>query len=462
MSFETRTTVVPARVETLPCHAVAFPDQDRSFIWPEYTALFEAMTPNSSKDKHSWKSFEHYKRSVASTTLVECTGAVGNHLDVLSGTPPRRRYDWAASRDSYAWFCNEFGAAGEHLTGLQPLYDPSATGFVPDPDDLEGLKQRSLRTMLPLIKEDLSLINSIIELKDFKSLATHTIPRLKAVGQLLQIDGRVVSAGASLRRILRAAADGYLQAQFNIYPLLSDIAGIYRSLAAVKSQLNALIGGQGHTQKKHFRAPVAVTGSDVEEKVYFSSAPFGYPYGCAVPCGVLSRATRYTYTDVSTFHAEIEYNYNFTQYQTEHAQLLGLLDRFGVNFNPAIIWNAIPWTFVVDWVFGVSRWLNDRRELNMEPKINIHNFLWSYTTRRRILVSRRLERDAIQHDIDPDEYVSSGGGPLPVVTESAYKRIVELPTWGSITSSGLSLREFSLGAALVLTRDSHHKRNRGR
>lgn len=37
--------------------------------------------------------------------------------------------------------------------------------------------------------------------------------------------------------------------------------------------------------------------------------------------------------------------------------LFGLMDTFGVQFNPRIIWDSIPFTFVIDWFFGVGKWL---------------------------------------------------------------------------------------------------------
>jgi len=174
---------------------------------------------------------------------------------------------------------------------------------------------------------------------------------------------------------------------------------------------------------------------------------------------VTSVAKRYCYTDLAVFHAEIEYNYNFTQYQVANAQLLGMLDAMGVNLNPAIIWNAIPWSFVIDWVFGISRWLDQYKELNMEPVINIHRFLTSVTYRRRILVSRSLIRETTYHDIGSNEYVKDTSGPLPVTTESAYRRDVGMPTSSSVQQSGLNLKEFTLGAALILTggRHKHHR-----
>jgi len=452
-----RNKIVDSRVESLPCVALTLPPTNRNFIWPSYEELFEAVIPNSEGDRHTWKTFEHYKRSTVPVVGITTEGSVANHLDVFQSG--HKYYDYAATADPFGWFCGEFGSAGQPLDGLTAWFDSTLDdGFIPNPADLEGLKQRSLRTMLPLIKSELSLVNSLIELKDFKTLPK-TITNIKNFTRDVLGNKTWRGTGATLRRLTRTASDGYLQASFNLIPLYSDLRGIYTALTATKKRLNALISGQGHTQRKHFRLALTVPDT-VGEQQTFVGPTAGYgtdPH--VVVSKVASKATRYVYTDVSTFHAEIEYNYNFTQYQLEHAQVLAFLDALGVNFNPAIIWNAIPWSFTVDWVLGVSQWLNNRKTLNMEPLINIHNYLWSWTGRRRILVYRSLARPLIYHDIEADEYSNyKPAVPLPVTTESAYKRFVGLPNAGSILTSGLSLKEFSLGAALVLVREKRHKR----
>jgi hypothetical protein len=304
--------------------------------------------------------------------------------------------------------------------------------------------------MLPLIKSELSSINSLIELKDFRSLP-HTQARLRNFITSLPKGWRNAKK-QTLRELFRTGSDGYLQLSFNFLPLASDIADLFKAIQRTKARVNELIAGQGSFRRRHYRRLLVSDDTSVESKDYFTAG-----WVSNYPTSVKSEATRYVYTDVNTFHAEIEYNYNFTQYQVEHAQLLGLLDALGVNLNPAIIWNAIKFSFIIDWLINVSKWLNDRRVLNMEPVINIHNYLWSVTRRRRILVYRNLRRNSVYHDIGANETVLEPGGPLPVVTESAYRRQVELPTSSLITTSGLSLKEFSLGAALVLVRGKRHK-----
>jgi hypothetical protein len=427
-----------------------------SFSWPGYTSQFEAMTPNSSRDKQTWKSFHHYRRGVAPTAGVTSEAAVAVHVD----TSPHD-YDYIQSTQPYAVYCNEFGTAGVHSDGLPSWYDPTMEyGFVPDPDGLSGLKSRSLRTMLPQIRAELSLVNSLIELKDFKSL-----PRTQQMlGDFIRQLPRAWRNGQkTLRQLLRTSSDGYLQTQFNFLPLMSDLTGLTAALDKTRARINALVSGQGYTKKRHFRCDLPVNRSESSEQQFtLPLTTYGYEGNTSYQASAISSATRLVYTDVAVFHAEIVYNYNFTRYQVEHAQLLGMLDALGVNLNPAIIWNAIKWTFVVDWFIGVSRWLSDRAVLNMEPVTNIQNYLWSVSYRRRILVSRRLSRAIRQVDLGPTIYKTLPSISLPVVTETAYRRQVELPSVGSITSSGLSLKEFSLGAALVIANSSHHKRGGAR
>jgi hypothetical protein len=153
------------------------------------------------------------------------------------------------------------------------------------------------------------------------------------------------------------------------------------------------------------------------------------------------------------FHAQVEYNFWFTRFQTENAQWLGLLDALGVNLNPAIIWNAIPWTFVIDWVVDISRWLDQRKVLNLEPAVNISRYMWSWKFSRTV----RL-RIAANSELSPE---FQGYVYLPDLVETIYRRDLQLPTYSQfLTGSGLSSKELSLGVALAITRRKRHQTRR--
>lgn len=360
------------------------------------------------------------------------------------------------------WDPEPYGPFGQFDKDLPKWDDPTLTGgFVPPPANLEHLTSLSLRKMLPIVKAELSTLNTLIELKDIKRAASSARGLVTYLTNLRK-QAKQLGKRGTLRELLRTASDAFLSYKFAILPLLSDIAGIHRAVSGLESRINDLVSRAGRKNRVHYTHRFAEYADvhDVDEVpeqdyllhpyVFEDDELYGYSY---------SAFTSYrdvTYSD-SVFHAELEYNYNYTEYQTEHARLLTLLDRFGVNFNPSIIWNAIPWSFVVDWLIDVGRYLDSFKVTLFEPRINIHRFLWSIKRERRILVGRRYRPFTILGVELPNGH----GYHFPEVIQTAYRRECSLPSSSSISSSGLNSNEFLLGSALVLSR-GRHRRNRGR
>lgn len=425
-----------------------------TLVTPGYTRRFEQIWPpdDTKTDRTKWNDFQHFA----------CRSSPDNPGWLLAGIISEDEGNYYATllsriqADNYALYGGEFGRAGFLDSGLPEWYnDENATSFVSPPDDLDELMERSLKSLLPLIRSELSILNSVYELKDFKTLP-RTIRNIeRATRRNLAVHGqrfRLAFRGTrkSLRRLLHATADGYLQSQFNLLPLLSDITGIYRALRRTERRLNDFISRSGKPQHRHFRADLV---SKSESALDQNSVAPSYAFLSGKPTAAMLYQ-RFVNTDASVFHAEIEYNYNYTRYQLEHARVLALLDAVGINFNPVIIWNAIPWSFVVDWVLGVNTWLSQQRIGNMDPKINILRYLWSVTRHRRILVQRQA---SVAGDFFGNTRKEvSGFVPLPVVHQSAYRRQVGLPPASSFRTSGLSAEELSLGAALAIPRRWAH------
>jgi len=402
----------------------------------------------------------------------------------------------------YRAFTDAFGVFGLHNAGLPSMMETNigTLSFVPKPTGLNVLVQRSLRAMLPHVKNDVSLVNSIIELKDFASLP-HTLSNIRnTLSKILgarSYKGRDVSwfdgiknpvlarkelsrrlgnwfglvrstfdpsCGLTLREILHSTADGYLQAQFNLLPLFRDMQSIYNALVSVSKRMNKLVNEQGRLQKRHYTfkfVPSQFTGANRVQLMslqldqfagYIVSGSTGICYRALAP---QLRVTRECLVNTpSTFHAEIEYSYKFTQYQNEHARLLGLLDILGVNLNPAIIWNALPWSFVIDWFLGVSRWLNDRAVINMEPAIGISRYMWSWKSERVLRTYFEYSSPTVVGPQMPRVYLKD-------LVETIYRRDVEMPSVSnSLFGSEFSSTELSLAGALAITRAYRPSRGR--
>lgn len=472
-----------AEVLTIPYKTPSFTRYFERFWWDD-NRPFEWLPYNDNYRKQD-KPCQHYKCYLADSA-GEVLGAprIPWGCDSLTNL---RRY---VSRDLHAdrllmvdcaSFRSQFGAYGSHTAGLPSLVsDQKDLSFIIKPLGLNAMVSRSMNTMMPNIKSNLSLVNSIIELKDFKTLP-HTLVScyryLRSIPSLLKSLGLVykhfsgrmpirirdwrkvrdsfrAAEGLTLREIFRAPADGYLQAQFNVLPLLSDISAIFKSLSSLERTVKDMLQREGRLQVKHFNAswlPLEYSAANTQisyalnlEQFAGSTSPAGTT-GCynALYRSVLCR--RRIIVDQSHFHAEVHFRYYLSEFQREHASVLALLDSLGVNLNPAIIWNAIPWSFVVDWVLGVSRWLKGRASLNMEPRISIENYLWSYKYKRRVRVSVETPNNADTPRIS-ETY-------LPDLYEEAYRRDVVKPSFSDpIFSGSLSSTEVSLGVALAITR----------
>jgi hypothetical protein len=447
-------------------------------VAPSHEVRFEALYSDNGKHR-KFKHCQHYSRrfewangdtpvpfpySIASGTAIGyyTTGAGG-------GAQPITGYD---SSGPY----NEFGPLGRHLNGVPKLYEVQPNGdFISHPADMTSLIERSLKNMLPGIKSELSLVNSFVELKDFGTIPG-ILKKLRAFGSGLfsprpkmrrrdrtRFQDQIRRSfsrdlGLTFSEGLRGAANAYLQTQFNIGPLLQDISSIYTALTRTTSRINEMVARQGTPQRRHYTFkwwPVNLTPDDKSVDYFLTRGASDYypPSGLTggynyLPIG-LRMYRQCQLRKPVVFHAEIEYNYNFTRYQVEHAQLLGHLDALGVNLNPAIIWNAIPYSFIVDWILGVSRWLDSRKKLNLQPAINITQYLYSTKVERTTKLWFHSYQVGNSAQV-PIRY-------LPELYETAYRRDVGIPEIGLLRANGLSSVEVSLGAALVITRASRPK-----
>lgn len=462
LNIVTREETVPDQIK--PVTFTAIDDSDPGLYPVEghlydsgYINRFEAITPNSDRHRHVWKNFSHYLRIVPQEVAM-------GEITCTTDTRTRNWSNGVGKVSGGTLFTNAtFGPPWMPNVDIQVYYDPLASdgvSFVPAPADIDTWKQNSLRAMMPTVKSELSILNSIIELKDFKRLPSqvrgvqsllrgslaHNYVRL--INPRLAKVIRSVPPGLTLARYVREVAGGYLQAKFNIMPLISDIRGIYASIVASNRRLNDLINRQGRPRVSHFTKRFV---EEVDRDEFSSVVGFG---GVGGHYGIWSTDTNITGSgrmhrtvtnQATVFHSQLEYNYNYSKAQVAFAPLLSMLDRLGIQNNPAIIWNAIPWSFVVDWVAGVGRYLDSMKNGWMDPEINILRYLWSIKRSRMICQTREIQFDRIYGVNSPDYYQKVLS---LVVNESAYRRTVEPPTSASIVTSGLNPNEFTLGAAL--------------
>jgi hypothetical protein len=236
----------------------------------------------------------------------------------------------------------------------------------------------------------------------------------------------------------------YLQKEFNILPLLRDIAGLKTAISTVREEVNKLIHDEGRIRAKHYSKDLRGQFRESFE----TSGLFAWPVNPVntYPNQLVgqTRVQRRCRYEEATFHASILYSYYYSDYQRRNAEMLALLDALGVNLNPAIIWNALPWTFVVDWVVNISSWLDGFKVQNMKPVTLIHDWSWSVSIDRYVKTFGRLHEGT--NDMTPYHQIS-------LHHETAYKRSTRaLDIVSALSTSGISPKEYLLASALVASR----------
>jgi len=230
-------------------------------------------------------------------------------------------------------------------------------------------------------------------------------------------------------------SEAYLTDQFALRPLSSDIMAIVHAMPQYKKQLERLLRDEGKIRKAHWVKPIASeTGLEPDEETQWTQLSDTWYLG--------NKHRRViTYPEIPTFRAQLVYRYNLLDFAKTMAKIFGPMDALGINLNPAHIWNAIPFSFMVDWVVNIGDFLDRRQMRLIEPITDIIRFSWSYNVKR-------------QTDFFTEVSVGGpvGSGELHVgrTTEAFYYRKPGIPAYDRFLKvTGLTLKNVSIGGAMV-------------
>jgi hypothetical protein len=232
----------------------------------------------------------------------------------------------------------------------------------------EKLKQFSLfgaRKILPQFKKECSVFNFLFELKDLP----HMIRQVKSVIDYLRrkhdkIDPRLVP-------------NSVLAAEFGWLPFVNDILSIARALGNYRKQIKQLIKDEHKIRisSVHKTVPSYFLRTDFTDggyPIYIGpSLKDGLPpmkaYLNSGSESLAIRNRRLTFT--------IKYSYWIPDLTKSQVELRGLLQSLGVEWNPKIVWDALPYSFLVDWVTDIGAWLEQQfARPTFEVSLRVHEF----------------------------------------------------------------------------------------
>jgi hypothetical protein len=151
----------------------------------------------------------------------------------------------------------------------------------------------------------------------------------------------------SKRTLLYNAAAGHLNYKFGWAPFIGDVRRMGSLLDSFYRRYDDLQRGMLIPHKRYYRTKVPRT---LPDQVDWEGLPH-------------RGSTQYTYAIAPVYTLSVTYVYSIPDAPLNLVK--GLLDSLGVRLNPYIVWEAIPYSFVVDWFFRVGDTLNALSPDNM-------------------------------------------------------------------------------------------------
>jgi len=272
----------------------------------------------------------------------------------------------------YAYKIKRTGLVSGHWTdpnpeGLYTTYDQSVSedhldlsqivSFCPTVPESMLLDNRlaALSKSITQIPTEVSIINFALELLDFKESFAH-------------YQKAVTKGGLKMHEVPGWANSTLLDYNFNLSPFIGDIKKIIGVWQRVTDRLNFLKNNRGKPVRQSFFNPnLWDENPHVGQEIYryTHSGPFGDPADNPVYdtyMGAYSGNYGYASIDVDSYKAMFSASWYLLQeldgLDDAWAQLRGLIAGLGIN-NPAkIVWNAIPFSFIADWMFPFGKTLD--------------------------------------------------------------------------------------------------------
>jgi len=272
------------------------------------------------------------------------------------------------------------------------------------------------------------------------------------------------------RNIVKRLTGAHLEASFGIVPFVADLVGSYTDLANLDYKVKQLKEHAGRLQTRHFRSyPLDASSKSTNgDWRYMSTATSTWNIYNTDSAGgnrdtvggggpiKIDRRARYILRPV--YHATMRYIYTLPWLGEVEEKIKTKMDALGIRLDPAIIWNAIPFSFIVDWVADVSGFLRQFAIDNFPIDIHIGDFCHSlaYHYEAEIIVSFATN-STTNYGPPPTWWVDSKDrvrvpGVIYRKTLSYYNRSVSTTGTRTVSTKELDARKLSLAGSLIVNK----------
>nr|UUW21128.1 MAG: maturation protein [Sanya steitz-like virus 2] len=307
------------------------------------------------------------------------------------------------------------------------------------------LSARAYQAMRPTMAANNSLLNFVYELRDIKGMAHGVLnilhSRLYGVRALI----RAISAGSHKAKTMKGLSSQFLAYNFAWRPFISDVLNLYTTMTNFEKKLSEFKKRALVPQSRRWTTTISNSGLT---DALLASASVGVPGGSVG--SFIPNATvrlRRDKDDGITYTATMRYIYDLpsvVNMTVDGLRKAALFDALGVRPSARILWNAIPFSFLLDWVTNIGKLL-DRASLdNLQAQVRVSEFCHSAKASSKLRLTVQLN------------WMNQGNYQLyPETTHQAivikqYQRIVGLPSIaGTLSSSDMTPMQVALGGALL-------------
>jgi hypothetical protein len=299
---------------------------------------------------------------------------------------------------------------GKHSISLG-FNDLSASN--PSSSAVDDFNARAYDAMYPDLEGEIDLTNSILELTDVK--------------EIWRLFGKIPKR---IRDIPTSVANAHLTYAFGIRPLVSDLRNLYSTIANYSETIDNFMRKRNTIQKRHYREKTETSSSPTIIDSYSKS---GY-----------TRTTTDEWSSNIDWYATMVYTYDCPDLETYSDHLKVLRDMLGLRFTLAEAWEAIPFSFVVDWFFRVEDFLQQFKQPLFKVDLTVIDYC--ITTKTNLVRKRHFWGDSGCRPGTPSRLTSRG-------YQTYYNRRVCLPNTGvslSIKPGRFGPNQLALSASLLL------------
>lgn len=274
---------------------------------------------------------------------------------------------------------------------------------IPDP----GFNQRAFEAMQPDLETSLQLSVFLAELTDVKKLLEFFTKWSKS--------------------FTKNVAKGHLSWSFGVKPFISDVKKLYATLVDHQQSIDDFLARRGTEQIRHYSEGQPLVTTTTDWTSWFGSASLQY---------------RYVVTEETWTTATMRYRFYCDDIADRGRQLSALRDMLGLRLTQSVIWEAIPFSFVVDWFFRVGDWLKANEKPLIRSKVEVEDYCISHKYTYRCTRQWRYWADASQNWAVHSDTNFYG---------KVYRRKRELPDSGNtfVNRGQYGLNQLALSASLL-------------